>query len=158
MKLYRVTTVKYSENYSGQGASFLDGARWNDRGLPVIYFALSPSIAMLEMANYIPTPRLLPKGSVLGVYDLPDDVAIEKVSISGLASDWADFPYPASTQKLGSDFLRSRRALGLEVPSSAVTGGLENIVVVNPLHPDIDKIQLIETHSQIYNVRAFAGL
>ena len=158
MRLYRVTNFAYAENYNGRGASFLDGARWNERGVPVIYFGASPSVAMLELANYIPSPRLLPKNSVMCVYEIPDDTVVEKLGILDLESDWSDFPYPASTQKLGTEFLQSGRALAIEVPSSAVTGGLECIIVINPLHPDIGKVRLIETHTQIYNVRAFSGV
>ncbi len=158
MRLYRVTNKLFAESYNGQGASFRDGARWNNKGVPVLYFAMSPSTAMLELANYLPTPRLLPKNTVMCVYDVSGDIGVERVDVSKLSNDWADFPYPISAQKIGTEFLTSCKNLALEVPSSAVTAGLESILVVNPLHPDIKKIKLIETHSEIYNVRAFKGV
>lgn len=158
MRLYRVTLTSFSENFNGQGASFRDGARWNKKGVPVLYFASSPSVAMLELANYLPSPRLLPNNSVMCVYEVSGEIDIKNVDISELSDDWADFPYPLSTQIIGTDFLTSCKFLALQVPSSAVTGGLENILVVNPLHPDVKKIKLIETHAEIYNVRAFKGV
>lgn len=61
MRLFRICPEQYLENYSGLGASYRDGARWNKAGIPVLYFALSPAVALLEMGNYLPSPRLVPK-------------------------------------------------------------------------------------------------
>jgi len=72
MKLYRICPEQYLKNYTGLGASFKNGARWNNKGIPVLYFALSPSVAMLEMANYLPSPRFVPKSYCLGEYNLPN--------------------------------------------------------------------------------------
>lgn len=60
MQLFRICPEPYLENPSGPGGSHQDGARWNSPGHPVLYFALSASTALLEMANYIPSPRLVP--------------------------------------------------------------------------------------------------
>ena len=48
-------------------------------------------------------------------------------------------------------------ALLLRVPSSAVAQGLEDIAVINPLHPDIKKLSLESVHHSIYNLRTFSG-
>ena len=66
MELFRITKAKYLENYSGRGKSFLEGARWNKAGQPVLYFAQSPSVAQLEMSHYLPSPQLVPKSYRLG--------------------------------------------------------------------------------------------
>ena len=153
MRLYRIVPGEFADNFSGLGASYLDGARWNSPKLPVLYFALSPSVAMLEMANYFPSPRLVPKFYVLATYTL--EQAPEIKELKSLPNDWADYPYPVSTQKIGSDWLKSKSSLGLLVPSCAVPAGLENIIILNPNHPDISKIKLISTSSDIYNSRAF---
>ena len=60
MQLYRICPQSYLQDFSGLGASYKDGARWNSAGLPVLYFALSPATVLLEMANYLPSPRLVP--------------------------------------------------------------------------------------------------
>ncbi len=70
MRLYRICPERFLENYSGLGASFQDGARWNSKGYPALYFALSPATAMLEMANYLPSPRLVPADYRLGSVDV----------------------------------------------------------------------------------------
>ena len=58
MRLYRIGRQAYLEDYRGLGASYLDGGRWNAAGVPALYFAETASVAMLEMANYLPSPRL----------------------------------------------------------------------------------------------------
>ncbi|MDD9984143.1 MAG: RES family NAD+ phosphorylase [Gammaproteobacteria bacterium] len=70
MRLYRICHVRYLQDLRGLGASYRDGARWNEPGFPVVYFAETPSVAMLEMAHYLPSPRLVPPGYRLGVYEV----------------------------------------------------------------------------------------
>ena len=59
MRLFRICHVRYLEDLRGLGASYRDGARWNEPGFPIIYFAETPSVAMLEMAHYLPSPRCI---------------------------------------------------------------------------------------------------
>ena len=158
MELYRITRIKYLENYTGRGGSFLNGARWNEPGIPVLYFATTPSVALLEMANYLPSPRLIPADYRLGIYHLPDNISSKTVMVKNLPSDWSRYPYPSSTQVLGSQWLNEGNSLILFVPSVAVPAGLENIAVINPRHPEIDRLQLISVKSSLYNDRAFRGI
>lgn len=87
MKLFRICPEQYLENYSGMGASFNDGARWNQPGIPVMYFSPSAAVSMLEMANYLPTPRLVPKSFRLGTYELPDQF-VDRLDPASLPNDW----------------------------------------------------------------------
>ncbi|SDM23810.1 RES domain-containing protein [Modicisalibacter muralis] len=156
MRLYRIAPERFLEVYSGTGGSYQDGARWNVPGIPVVYFATSPGVALLEMSHYLPSPRLVPRSYRLGIYELPSANS-EQWEVETLPVDWNRYPYPASTQALGTAWLRQRASLVLLVPSCAVPGGLENIAVVNPLHPAVDKIMLIDTREAIYNPRTFQG-
>lgn len=157
MELFRITKAKYLENYSGRGKSFLEGARWNKAGQPVLYFAQSPSVAQLEMSHYLPSPQLVPKSYRLGIYSI-DGASVTVFDRSKLPQDWDDFPYPQSTQEIGGKWLESNSGSIFLVPSTAVTGGRENIAVVNPLHPEISKIRLIGTENKIYSDRTFIGI
>ena len=157
MRLYRIAPQAFLENYQGLGASYRDGARWNFPGIPVIYFASSASVAMLEMANYLPSPKLIPPSYRLGVYELPERVVNDSMGVDDLPADWNRYPYPASTQRLGSIWLQAVENALLIVPSAAVPAGLESILVVNPLHPDSKTLQLIASERQIYSKRAFRG-
>lgn len=156
MKLYRISPIIYLENYEGLGASYQDGARWNYKGHPVLYFALSPSVAMLEMANYFPLPRLIPKNRLLGIYDLPDDLT-EEFNTSKLPLDWDVYPHPASTRIIGTEWLVSNINTGLIVPSAATPDGLESIMIINPLHKGIKQLKLIDKKDKLFNERAFTG-
>ena len=158
MELFRITRIKYLENYTGRGGSFLNGARWNEPGIPVLYFASTPSVALLEMANYLPSPRLIPADYRLGIYSLPDNTSSKTVTVENLPSDWSRYPYPSSTQEIGSQWLNEGNSLILFVPSVAVPAGLENIAVINPRHPEIDRLELLSVESSLYNDRAFKGL
>lgn len=158
MELFRITRIKYLENYTGRGGSFLNGARWNQSGIPVLYFATTPSVALLEMANYLPNPRLIPDDYRLGIYHLPDTVSSQTLTLNNLPQDWSRYPYPSSTQKIGSQWLNEGSSLILFVPSVAVPAGLENIAVINPRHPQINELRLSSVESSLYNDRAFKGL
>jgi len=154
MRLYRIAPHAFLENYQGLGASYMDGARWNLPGIPILYFASSASVAMLEMANYLPSSRLAPSYR-LGIYELAKRVGSDSMGVDDLPADWNRYPYPASTQRLGSKWLQAVENALLIVPSAAVPAGLESILVVNPLHPDSKTLQLISSESQIYSERAF---
>lgn len=156
MRLCRIVPGKYLKNDSGKGKSHEDGARWNLAGEPVLYFGTSASVAMLEMGNYIPKPRMVPKSYALGIYETTS-TAIETLALGDLPEGWDGFPYPTLPQAIGSDFLAGNRNLVLLVPSCAA-GGLDHIAVVNSLHTDIDTLRLVDTKARIYNPRLFAGL
>ena len=158
MRLYRITKEKYLENFTGEGKSFTDGARWNSPGIPVLYFATTPSVALLEMANYIPSPRLVPPNYRLGIYELPDNFSCKILKVEDLPSDWGNYPYPLSTQKIGSEWLVSKNHLCLFVPSVAIPAGMENIIVVNPKHSEISNLRLVAIEARLYNKRAFQGI
>jgi len=158
MKLYRIGPKMYLENYQGLGASYQDGGRWNRVGQPVLYFAQSPATALLEMGNYLPSPRLTPKNYQLGIYKLPDDLALDQISCDQLIDDWAQFPYPSSTQDIGGKWLDLNQSIGLIVPSAAVPAGLEKNILINPKHKDISHLKLIESTEELYNHRIFSGL
>ena len=157
MHIYRISKLAYMENYSGRGASFLNGGRWNPAGLPVLYFAQTPAVAMLEMAHYSLSPRLVPQSFRLGVYELPDDTCAQALS-EPYSENWNANVYPRSTQQTGKKWLESAGSLILWVPSTALPIDTDKIAVLNPLHPDIKYLKLISSEKEIYNKRAFSGV
>lgn len=158
MFLYRICPERYLEEFSGLGASYQDGARWNLPGTPVLYFASTASLAMLEMAHYLPSPRLLPKNYRLGIYSLPNNLKIEKWTVDQLPKDWKQFPYPRTAQKKGDAWLRARSSVALSVPSAAVPGGLEFCIVVNPAHRSAARLRLERSLTDIYSDRLFSEI
>ncbi|MFC0269111.1 RES family NAD+ phosphorylase [Kushneria aurantia] len=155
MRLYRIGPARWLPVLSGRGASFESGGRWNEPGDPVLYLGTSVSLAMLEMSHYLPSPRLVPASYRIGIFEVPDD-AIDRWSLADLPDDWNIYPHPAATRAMGSEWLRAHHNLVLLVPSCAVPGGLEEIAVINPLHPRMNEAGLIEaTRKALYNPRAF---
>jgi RES domain-containing protein len=110
------------------------------------------------MANYLPSPRLIPKDYRLGIYELPDSIPTHSMPLTLLPKDWAEFSDPISIQTIGENWIEKNREVALLVPSAAVPQGLEKIVVVNPNHPDCAQLELIDSTSDLYNRRTFSGL
>ncbi|MFM2481311.1 RES family NAD+ phosphorylase [Celerinatantimonas sp. YJH-8] len=160
MKLYRVTNERFADVFSGLGASFKDGARWNSPGIPVIYFALDMATAMLEAANYHTSPRLIPPSHCKAIYTADDSIRIEYFDSSQLPSDWNKMPYPTSTQRIGDAFLNAGKSALLYVPSAAVNLSSEYaIALANPHHDDIKhKLVLTDTLKPVYSARMFSGI
>lgn len=155
--IYRISPEQFLANLSGRGGSYQDGARWNPAGYPVIYMAFSASTAMLEMANYVPHPSLVPKDYKIGEYEIPTDL-IDIFDQSKLPEKWADFPHSSITQDIGKEWLDSGSNLALKLPSCCVPNGLDCITLINANHPQIDKIKLISITDMRYNERTFSGM
>lgn len=156
MRIYRICPVKHLENFEGKGASFLHGGRWNVAGVPVLYFAESAGVAMLEMANYLPSPRLVPATYRLGVYEVASSVPMTRWKVEDLPKDWNGFPHSPWTRKEGTEWLLRGKGSLLCVPSAAVPGGLGNLVLVSPHRLAPPGIRLVEALEDIYDSRAFA--
>ena len=113
---------------------------------------------MLEMANYIPSPSLLPDDYRLGTYQLPPDVPTETWRVTELPDNWDAYPHRWETRQMGTRWLAEANGTLLFVPSAAVPGGLETSVVYNPRHPDAHRIEFVASVSRIFSDRMFAGL
>jgi RES domain-containing protein len=120
--------------FNGEGATKV-AHRWNHAGpdLRAVYGSDSLALACLECLVHLrPLPRFFPK-SVYYAVEVPDKF-LEQPSRSALPKGWdAAVPGPAA-RDFGTAFLRSRRAVGLVVPTAIQPLGLN--VVLNPLHPD----------------------
>ena len=153
MRLYRICRAEHLEDFTGRGASYMNGGRWNIPGVPALYFAESASVAMLEMANYLPSPRRIPRSYRLGVCETSEDLSISRWSPDDLPSGWNVFPYPRWTQEKGSDWLNHGETSLLALPSVAVPGGLESIVLASPARLAATSIRLMQAIDDIYDRR-----
>lgn len=158
MNLYRIGPETYLENYTGLGGSYQDGARWNKAGFPVMYFACSPAVAMLEMGNYLPSPKFVPVNYRLAVYDLPNSIVVDELTLADMPDDWNTFPHNRKTQDVGSQWLAKCENAVLMVPSATVPLGMESIVVINPKHNDTTKLRLTSKIEKIYSERLFSNI
>ena len=99
----------------------------------------------------------MPPGYRLGVYEVSDEVDLERWHVDDLPQDWDHYPHPQSTRRMGTLWLMRKETPLLAVPSVAVPGGLESIVLANPNVLDEGAIRLTAVEQRIYNERAFSS-
>lgn len=151
MRVFRLSRRKYARDLSGKGAA-LFRYRWNSKGVEIVYTAESRALAMAEVAVHL-TLANLPDDYMMIEIEIPDTVAIEKIDVSALGSDWNTYPHTLETQLLGDDFARSLNACVLKVPSAVVKGDFNYLL--NPIHPEIEKIRIIEASDFPFDQRIF---
>lgn len=135
--VWRLTTVRFAKSaFSGEGAR-LYGGRWNRKGVPIVYAAGSLSLAMLEMlaqdeplrARYVAIEVRVPKA-----------VAIERIRIEDLPSDWREIAARSKLQAIGSEWAAKRRSAVFAVPSAVLPA--ETNYLLNPFHADFRRIKI----------------
>lgn len=148
MIVYRLSKSVYANDLSGKGAELV-GGRWNSRGNAILYTSQSIALCVTEIAVHVPL-GILPKDYDLIHIEIPDDNILE---VKRLPKDWQTFPHADSTQKIGDKFLKDKKYLVLKVPSAAVQG--EFNFLVNPRHPDFDKVKIKKKEKFSFDERLF---
>jgi RES domain-containing protein len=108
--------------------SMLAPGRWHSQGTRVIYAAQHISLAVLETVVHAAGRKLPPRS--LTRITIPERVAVEEAS-------WHDYP---ASRAFGDLWVREARTAILRVPS-ILTHRLEHNYVLNPSHPDFQKIR-----------------
>lgn len=129
MKVFRIAPLDTQptalDAFSGHGAAKY-GGRWNSKGFRAVYCSDSLALACLETLVHIrPLPRTFPP-SVYYVAEIPDALIERPVKLAGVTL--------AETQALGTQFLRNRVGVALEVPTTILSVGSN--LILNPIHPD----------------------
>jgi RES domain-containing protein len=137
VKLYRIAKSAYIDDSTGVGAR-MHGGRWNEKGVPVIYAASSPSLAALEYLVHLPIV-LAPRDLSICRFDLPDSVSVKRIKASALPSDWKSSPPVVDTQEIGTRWANGGKSLLLFVPSVLVPE--ESNALINPLHQEFRRVK-----------------
>jgi RES domain-containing protein len=138
--------------FDGEGARQL-GGRWNSVGTPVIYTAATVSLAALELLVHADVEDM-PSGYVVIPVDIPKSLRIESVEQADLPDHWRGCaPYPRECQRLGDDWVASRRTVVLTVPSVVVPR--ERNYLLNPAHPDFRKLVIGKPENFKFDERLF---
>lgn len=151
MEVYRLVNKKFPIELSGIGAS-ITGARWNSKGIEVIYTAQSRALAMAEVAVHL-SLATMPKGYCMLTIFIPDDLLIENLEKEQLEKGWNNFPEHTNTQKIGDLFIRNKQNCLLKVPSAVVQGDFNYLI--NPYHADFEKIKIIHQEDFPFDKRIF---
>ena len=151
MHCYRIARKKYADSLSGEGAKRY-GGRWNTIGTPLIYTASSSSLAILEILVHIPVD-LLPEDYYLMTISLPENKLGPPIALTDLPPDWKHNPSIKTTRQLGDQFYREAAHLALPIPSAV--NELDQNILINPDHPDFDKVTLLDSTPLYLDRRLF---
>ena len=139
MQVFRITAEMFStpaDAFNGEGTTLAAG-RWNHKSpnLRGVYCADSLALSCLETLVHIRSrPRVFPP-SVYYSAEVPDAL-IERPDVGSLPAGWSEAVPHAGSQDFGTAFMRSRRAVGLVVPT--VVQAMGSVVLLNREHPAFD--------------------
>ena len=126
MKVWRIAKYEHAgkveDMLSGEGAARY-GGRWNPKGVPAVYCSENASLAALEILANLAHPSTFPSYRILDL-DVPDS------SITAVPDVMGD------TRRAGAEMLRTR----LAIMTPSFVNPLDRNVVINPAHPDFDKV------------------
>lgn len=131
MLAYRISKREYIRDLDGIGAGIF-GARWNPKGMNMLYTSGSISLASLEylVHNYHLLSR---KDVALAEIEINAIDLIDELNEKDLPRDWNENTYtPQSTQQIGALFLNKEKYYVLKVPSAIVP--MEFNYLLNPFH------------------------
>lgn len=147
MQLWRLTREAHAA-LDGEGAR-LHGARWNSRGVAVVYAASHLSLAALEYLVHIDAEDA-PDDLVALRLHVPDEATELVYEPAALPEGWRGTPWPLECQ-IGDHWAGNGEHLLLRVPSVLVPE--ESNVLVNPAHPDASGVRVVETRPYSYDPR-----
>jgi len=150
-KVFKIAASRFVRDLSGEGAR-IHGARWNRKGTPVVYTAESRSLAALECLVHVSLPDL-PRGLRIVCIGIPDKFTPREIAPDDLPKGWRSDPAPFTAADFGSRWAANKESLLLRVPSVVVPH--EFNLLINPLHPDIKFVSILEEEDFVYDERIF---
>lgn len=150
MLCWRIAKKKYAASaFDGEG-SRRKGGRWTPRGLPAVYTAQTESLAALEQFVQIGDEGQNIHFICFKV-EIPEEVRIIDIDISSLPSNWKEIPAPDSLKAYGAEWLTQGQTAVLKAPSALISS--ECNFILNPLHPDFQKIKISTPEKFCYDPR-----
>lgn len=151
MRAWRISKASRAHDLSGKGAA-IEGGRWNDAEVPAVYLGLSPSTCCLETFVHQTRRPLIPMK--ITVLELPDDAALYfEPAQADLPALWAAQPADRPSMAYGTAWLTRNEQLGLILPSAVLP--IERNLMLNPRHPAMSAVQVIEILDFEYDQRMF---
>ncbi|MBL0056154.1 MAG: RES family NAD+ phosphorylase [Chitinophagaceae bacterium] len=150
MIVHRITHSLYKDDLSGTGAKKY-GARWNQRGSSMLYTAEHISLCALEMLVHIGMKDLQRSFHLVNIF-IPDEAPIRILDVKKLKTHWMeDEEYTAF---IGSSFVKENQQLALKVPSAVIPE--EYNYLINPSHPDFNKVRIKRSKPFLFDERLHA--
>jgi RES domain-containing protein len=145
---WRIVTARLAETaFTGEGAR-LYGGRWNPKGVPLVYTAESQALAVLEIL--VQDEPLRARYVLIPAY-IPDELAVDRITVDQLPPDWRSPEVRGELQKRGADWIRSGASAVLAVPSAVIPA--ETNYLLNPEHSDFARIGIGEPLELVTDLR-----
>ncbi len=138
--------------FDGEGA-YRFGGRWSSPGVRLSYASEHQSLAMLEYFVHLDKDDP-PTDLVIATAEIPADLSREHVALGDLPANWREATAPPELARFGDEFVERAEHCLLLVPS--VLAPAENNYLINPSHPDYQKIVVHELEPLTYDPRMFA--
>lgn len=116
----------------------------------MLYTAGSRALALLEALVHVPQKNL-PKDLCLTIIQLPATLSIHTIKPNDLPKDWRTITIQPALQEIGNKWLKTAATAILRVPSAIVPE--ENNYLINPLHPESEKIKITSSNPFIFDDR-----
>ena len=151
IKLFRISLSEHIDDITGTGAKIY-GGRWNHAGYPVVYASGSRPLAALEFLVHVPM-ALAPENLSIVEINIQKNIKRESIKINQLPSNWRNYPAPEELANIGTNWIKSKSSLLLDVPSEVIDKEVNTLV--NPLHPDIQFVYLVNIEKFSFDPRLF---
>jgi RES domain-containing protein len=153
MRLWRICRQAHAAGaFFGEGVR-LFGGRWNNQSVRVVYASTSLALAAVETFVHL-EPNLQPDDLISMEFQLPDDLAMERLDLNSLPRKWHE-QRDESLHGFGDRWIHAGKTVALHVPSAAVRG--EWNVLLNPEHHDFRKLKIERAKPFNFDFRTFRG-
>lgn len=138
MTIYRLVKAIYAETaFRGSRGR----GRWHRQGTPMIYAADQPATALLETLVHAGRADLVRESYVLFRIEIDPSEHLVQLPSSDLPADWQAWPWPASTQEIGTYWHDSGASVAMEVPSAVAPLHHRNCLL-NGQHPAFAELEV----------------
>ena len=146
MKLWRISNYADLKGIGG----LITPARWHNKGIPVVYLAESPALAMLEtLVHFEMAPDEVPSSYQLLEVEYTARKGISQLDDRALPEFWQGDS--ALTQVIGDEWLSGLKACLLKVPSAVVPHSFNYLF--NPRHELARHASIISSQSHPFDIR-----
>lgn len=136
MLFYRISSPKYIDDLSGNGAKQY-GGRWNNKGTAAVYLATSRAMSVVEVLVHL-RPEDLDRDYSLATFEI-ESSSILTLDTADLPKNWKDYEHNELLKKIGTKFIKEGEFLMLKVPSVIIEE--ECNFLLNPDHPEAENIK-----------------
>ena len=146
---WRIVKEKHAATaFSGEGARIFEG-RWNSAGVRMVYCSENLALATLEILAHT---RLVTMRDKFRAFRVSwDDAIMVVVDLKKLPKAWSAQPPAAASKNIGDEWIKSGQSAVLALPSVLVP--LEKTFLLNPKHPDFQKIKIKDAGNFVLDPR-----